>query len=118
MVGGRVSTAGTMLPETFKKVESEIGNQASRYADPRWPASRNSATRPNRDPLRQQVGRADPSAADAIKAAAFQGMGQSRPRGLVTSAPEDGVFTRPSFNTAIQAADQSVRKGRSPAVMR
>lgn len=113
VVGGRVSTAGTMLPETFKKVESEIGNQASRYGRSAVASEQElgDALKQLQDLLRQQVGRADPSAADAIKAANQGWANLVRVEGAAKGAKNaEGVFTPAQLNTAIQAADQSVRK--------
>ena len=62
------------------------------------------------DLLRQQVGRADPSAADAIKAANQGWANLVRVEGLPGRQERRGRLHPAQLNTAIQAADQSVRK--------
>lgn len=113
VLGGRTSTGGTMLAETVKKVDSELGNQAARYGRSSVASEQElaDALKQLQALLREQVGRTSPEASKAIKAADTGWANLVRVEGAAKAAKNsDGVFTPGQLNTAIQTADKSVRK--------
>lgn len=113
LVVSRMSPNGTMLPETFKKVDSELGVIASRYGKSSVASEQETgdAIKQLRTILKEQAARSDPSAAAKL-AKADQGYANLvRVEGAAKSAKNnDGIFTPAQLNMAAQTADQSVRK--------
>lgn len=107
----RVSRNGSMIAETIKQAESEIGKKASSFS------SRGGAEGELGDALaqlkfliRQQVARANPDSAAATRAADQGWANLVRVEGAAKGAKgTDGVFTPGQLLTAIRQADTSVR---------
>lgn len=113
VLGGRTSTTGTMLGETVKKVDSELGNAAARFGKSSVASEQElaDALKQAQALLRQQVARSNPSAGDAMRAADAGWANLVRVEGAGKAAKNaEGVFTPAQLNMAIQAADGSVRK--------
>ncbi len=113
VVGGRVSAAGSMLGETVKKVDSELGNLAGRYGKSSVASEQElaDAFKQLQALLRQQVARSSPAASDALKKADAGWANLVRVEGAAKAAKNNGgVFTPAQLNMAIQTADGSVRK--------
>jgi hypothetical protein len=113
VVGGRTSVSGTMLADTFKKVESEIGQKAARYGKSAVASEQElgDALKQLQALLREQVARSDPAASEALKAANTGWANLVRVEGAAKAAKNnEGMFTPAQLNMAIQAADNSVRK--------
>ena len=113
VVGGRSSKAGAMLPETFKKVDSELGQLASRYGKSTMASEQElgDALRQLQTLLRDQAARQSPEFAKALKASDAGWANLVRIEGASKAAKNaEGIFTPAQLNTAIQAADDSVRK--------
>lgn len=113
VVGGRTSQANAMLPETFKRVDSEIGGLAAKYG--RSPVASEQeagdAFRQLQALLREQASRTDPAYGEALKAANAGYANLVRVEGAAKSAKNaGGLFTPAQLNMAIQSADNSVRK--------
>jgi len=113
VVGGRTSTSGTMLGETVKRVDSELGTMAGRFGKSSVASEQElaDAVKQLQALLRGQVARSSPSASEAMKAADKGWANLVRVEGAAKAAKNsDGVFTPAQLNMAIQAADNSVRK--------
>lgn len=113
VLGGRVSTSGTMLAETVKKVDSELGQMASRYGRSSVASEQElaDATKQLQALLREQVARSSPQASASLKAADKGYANLVRVEGAAKAAKNnEGVFTPAQLNMAIQMADNSVRK--------
>lgn len=113
VLGGRTSTTGTMLGETVKKVDSELGNVAAKFGKSSVASEQElaDALKQAQALLRQQVARSNPAAGDAMKAADAGWANLVRIEGAGKAAKNaEGVFTPAQLNMAIQAADGSVRK--------
>jgi hypothetical protein len=113
VVGGRTSVSGTMLGETVKKVDSELGVMAGRFGKSSVASEQELAdsVKQLQSLLRQQVARSNPDAAAAMKAADTGWANLVRVEGAAKSAKNaDGIFTPAQLNMAIQTADNSVRK--------
>jgi hypothetical protein len=112
-VVARMSPNGSMLPETFKKVDSELGTIASRYGKSSVASEQEAgaAIKQLRTILQEQAARSDPGAAAKLKAADAAYANLVRVEGAAKAAKNNGgVFTPAQLNTAIQTADSSVRK--------
>jgi hypothetical protein len=113
VVGGRVSAAGSMLGETVKKVDSELGNMAGRYGKSSVASEQElaDALKQLQALLRQQVARSSPEASDAMKAADAAWANLVRVEGAAKAGKNSGgLFTPAQLNMAVQQADKSVRK--------
>lgn len=123
VVVGRMSPNGTMLPDTFKKVDSELGAIASRYGKSSVASEQEAgdAIKQLRTILKEQAARSDPAAAAKLSKADKAYANLVRVEGASKGAMNsEGVFTPGQLNTAIRTADQSVRKravGRGTAMM-
>lgn len=117
VVGGRMSGSGSMLGETYKKVDSEIGGLAAKFGKSSVSSESElgDAFAQLQNLLKQQAMRTNPKAADALKAADAGWANLVRVEGAAKAGKNaDGMFTPAQLNSAIQQADGSVR-GRSMA---
>lgn len=117
VIGGRMSGNGSMLGETYKKVDSEIGGLAAKFGKSSVASESElgDAFAQLQNLLKQQAMRTNPQAADALKAADAGWANLVRVEGAAKAAKNaDGVFTPAQLNSAIQQADGSVR-GRAVA---
>lgn len=123
LVVARMSPNGSMLSDTFKKVDSELGAVAARYNKSALASEQDvgDAIKELRTILQQQAARNDPGVAAKLKQADAGYANLVRVEGAAKAAMNnEGVFTPAQLNTAIRAADQSVRKravGRGKALM-
>lgn len=111
--GGRLSPAGSMLGDTFKKVDSELGQRASRFSSSAVASEQElgDALKQFQALLRDQAMRGNPAAATAMRKADQGWANLVRVEGAAKAAKNsDGLFTPAQLNTAIQTADRSVRK--------
>ena len=113
VVGGRTSMTGHMLGDTFKKVDSEIGNLAAKYraSSVASEAELGDALTQLQSLLKQQAARSNPKAAEALAKAdeGWANLVRIEQAGKIGKNAE-GMFTPGQLNTAIQTADKSVRK--------
>lgn len=110
---GRLSPNGTLLPETFKKVDSELGHIGSQYGKSVVASEKEAGTaiKQLRTILREQAMRTNPDAAGKLKAADSAYANLVRVEGAAKAAHNnEGVFTPAQLNMAIRTADDSVRK--------
>jgi len=117
VIGGRMSGNGSMLGETYKKVDSEIGGLAAKFGKSSVASESElgDAFAQLQNLLKQQAMRTNPKAADALKAADAGWANLVRVEGAAKAGKNaDGMFTPAQLNSAIQQADGSVR-GRSMA---
>jgi hypothetical protein len=115
VVGGRLSGTGSMLGATYKKVDSEIGGLAAKFqkSSVASESELGDAFAQLQNLLKQQAGRSNPVAADALKAADTGWANLVRVEGASKAAQNaEGLFTPAQLNMAIRQADQSTR-GRS-----
>lgn len=113
VVGGRTSRAGAMLPDTFKKVDSEIGQMARRYSGSSVASEQElgAALTQFQNLLRQQATRVNPAYGEALDAANSAYANLVRVEGAAKAAKNSGgVFTPAQLNAAIQQAESGVRK--------
>lgn len=113
VLGGRTSPANGMTAETMKKVDSELGQMASRYGRSSVASEQElgDALKQLQALLREQVGRNSPEASKAVRAADAGWANLVRVEGAAKAAKNsDGVFTPAQLNAAIQQADNSTRK--------
>lgn len=113
IIGSRTSKAGGMTAEAFKKVDSEIGQQAARYRASSVASEQElgDALTQLQSLLKQQVVRSNPDAAKALAAADKGWANLVRVEGAAKSGKNaGGVFTPGQLNMAIQTADRSTRK--------
>lgn len=113
IVGGRTTNGGTMLAETVKKADSELGQTAAKFGRSSVASEQEyaDAVKQLQALLRSQVARSSPEASQAIKAADKGYANLVRVEGAAKAAKNaEGVFTPAQLNTAIQTADSSVRK--------
>jgi hypothetical protein len=113
IVGGRTTSGGTMLAETVKKADSELGQAASKFGRSSVASEQEyaDAVRQLQALLRAQVARSSPEASKALKSADKGYANLVRVEGAAKAAKNaEGVFTPAQLNTAIQTADSSVRK--------
>ena len=111
--GGRKSPTGSMLGDTYKKVDSEIGALASQYRGSTAASEKElgDAFAQFQSLMRQQAMRTNPKAADLYSQADEAWANLVRVEGAAKSAKNaDGVFTPAQLNMAIQSGDDSVRK--------
>lgn len=113
IVGGRTTSGGTMLAETVKKADSELGQAASKFGRSSVASEQEyaDAVKQLQALLREQVARSSPEASKALKAADKGYANLVRVEGAAKAAKNhEGIFTPAQLNTAIQTADNSVRK--------
>lgn len=123
VLGSRVSKINTMLPETFKKAESELGSIASSYSKSALASEKElgDALKQVQALLREQAVRSNPDASSALQAANKAWANLVRIEGASKAAQNaGGIFSPSQLAGAVRAADQSVRKravGRGTALM-
>lgn len=113
IVGSRVSQNGAMLGSTYKTVDGELGDIASKYGKSSVASEQEfgDAVAQMQNLLRQQMMRSNPQAAGKLAAADEGWANLVRVEGAAKSAKNaEGVFTPAQLNAAIQTADDSVRK--------
>lgn len=109
---GRVSPNMSMLPDVYKKVDSEIGMAASRYSRSTSASEQElgDALSQMQNLLKEQMLRHNPHVAQKIKAADTGWANLVRIEGAAKSAKNnEGIFTPAQLNAAIQSSDDSVR---------
>lgn len=112
-VGARVHGRGSMLPDTLKKVSSELGLKAARYRGSSTASEQElgDALLQLQSLLKQQVARQSPRVAEAMKALDAGWANLVRVEGAAKLAKgTEGVFTPGQLLSAVQTADKSVRK--------
>lgn len=112
VVGGRMSGGGSMLGDTYKKVDSEIGMLAAKFQKSAVASESElgDAFAQLQSLLKQQAMRSNPSAAKALNAADAAWANLVRVEGAGKAAQNaEGIFTPAQLNSAIRAADGSVR---------
>lgn len=115
IVMGRASPSGSLLPEVYKKVDSEIGLVASRYGKSSSASEQElgDALSQVQNLLKQQMLRHNPHVSRQLESADAAWANLVRIEGAAKSAKNNGgIFTPAQLNAAIQSADDSVR-GRS-----
>lgn len=113
VVMGRVSKQGSILGETYKSIDSDLGSLVSKYGKSSAASEQElgDALKQLQSLLRQQMVRSNPQAADALRSADAGWANLVRIEGAAKSAKNaEGVFTPAQLNGAIQAADSSTRK--------
>lgn len=119
----KVSKAGSISPEDYKAVDSELGQIASRYGNSQVASEQEmgAAVDQVQALLKQQMRRSNPHVADDLDASDTGWANLVRVEGAAGSAKNNnGVFTPAQLNSAVRAADDSVRKravGRGTALM-
>lgn len=117
VVGGRMSGTGSMLGDTFKKVDSEIGGLAAKFQKSAVASESElgDAFAQLQGLLKEQAMRSNPQAAQALKAADAGWANLVRvEQAAKVGKNAEGMFTPGQLNSAIQQADGSVR-GRAVA---
>ena len=112
VVGGRMSGTGSMLGGTYKKVDSEIGGLAAKYqkSSVASESELGDAFAQLQNLLKQQAGRSNPAAADALKNADAGWANLVRIEAAAKAGKNaEGLFTPAQLNTAVSQADQSTR---------
>lgn len=110
---GRVSKNGSMLPETYKVVDSDLGSLASQYGKSSVASEQElgGALSQLQNLLKQQMMRSNPQVAGELNAADSAWANLVRVEAAAKSAKNaEGIFTPGQLNMAIQTADDSVRK--------
>lgn len=113
VVLNRMSPNGSMLGDFVKKTDSELGQLAARYGRSSVASEQEfgDAVKQLQSLMRQQIGRSSPDARAALAAADKGYANLVRVEGAAKAAKNtEGVFTPAQYNTAIQTADNSVRK--------
>jgi hypothetical protein len=109
----RMGPNGTMLPETFKKVDSEIGQLAAKYGKSSLASEQEvgDALKQLQNLLKQQMLRTNPQVAAELKRIDAGWANLVRLEGAAKAGKNtEGMFTPAQLNAAIQGADSSVRK--------
>jgi hypothetical protein len=109
----KVSRNGTILPDDYKAIDSELGNMAARYGKSQVASEQElgDAVTQLQSLLKQQMVRSNPQVADQLQAADQAWANLVRVEGAAKAAKNnEGVFTPAQLNMAAQTADQSVRK--------
>lgn len=107
----------SMLGESYKAIDSEIGGMASRYGKSSVASEQElgDALSQLQNLLKQQMMRSNPGVAEKLKAADTGWANLVRIEGAAKAAKNaEGIFTPAQLNAAIQLADKSVR-GRAVA---
>lgn len=113
IVMGRISKTGSMLPETYKAVDSELGNLASKFGKSQVASEGElgDAVSQLQQLLKQQMVRSNPDIASKISAIDSGWANLVRvERAGVSGKNAEGIFTPGQLNQAISTADDSVRK--------
>lgn len=114
---GRMSQNQSMLADTFKSVDSDLGKIASRFSKSSTAAEQElgDALSQLQNLLKQQMMRTNPQVADMIRRADTGWANLVRIENAAKAAKNnEGIFTPAQLNAAIQGADDSVR-GRAVA---
>lgn len=109
----KVSRNGSILPDDYKAIDSELGNLASRYGKSQVASEQEfgDAVKQLQSLLNQQLLRSNPQVASKLQAADEAYANLVRLEGAAKAAKNnEGVFTPAQLNQAVQAADNSVRK--------
>lgn len=109
----KVSRNGSILPDDFKAIDSEIGNMAARFGKSQVASEQElgDALSQLQSLLKQQMVRSNPQVAQELAAADAGWANLVRVEGAAKAGKNaEGLFTPAQLNAAIQAADQSVRK--------
>lgn len=117
VVIGRMSPNGSMLGDTFKKVDSELGQLAARYGKSPMAGEQElaDAVKELQRILREQVAKSSPEFSQAVKAADKGWANLVRVENAAgRAANNEGVFTPGQLNMAVRGTDRSVR-GRATA---
>lgn len=110
----KFSPNGTMTGQTFKEVESTLGQMATDYSNSSVVAERyfGNALRQAQDEMRQLLTRSNPDAAAELQANNTAYAMLKRVQGAsVSSVKNEGVFTPSQLLMAIRAQDPSLGKG-------
>lgn len=106
-IGPRMSEAGAMLPETYKKVQSELTKASADVSDKQL----SDALKQAGQLLKDQMYRSNPEVAASLKNADTAYAMLVRAEDAAKRAVNaDGVFTPAQLNAAIKAGDSSTRK--------
>ena len=109
----KVSPQGSILGSSYKEIDSELGELASRYGKSTVASEGElgDALSQMQSLLRQQMVRSNPQVAQEINATDKGWANLVRVEGAAKSAKNaDGIFTPAQLNMAAQTADDSVRK--------
>lgn len=109
----RKGSTGSILPEDYKAIDSELGQMASRFGKSSIASEQElgDALTQLQSLLKQQMLRSNPKVADELKAADAAWANLVRVEGAAKSGKNaEGLFTPGQLNMAIQSADKSVRK--------
>lgn len=108
---GKVSPNGSMVAETLKQAESEIGKKAASFGSQGGAQGElGDALKQVVSLIRQQVSRSSPDAAKAVRAADEGWANLVRVEGAAKAAKAtEGVFTPGQLLGAVRGADTSVR---------
>lgn len=109
----RKGRTGSILPDDYKAVDSELGKLASDYRGSSTASEREfgDAVLQLQALLKQQMLRSNPQVADRLREADAAWANLVRVEGASKAAKNNGgVFTPAQLNQAIQGADKSVRK--------
>lgn len=111
ILGGRAGTSGVMTAETFKRVDSELGNIAGKYSGSALASEKElgDAVMQMRDLLKQQAIRSNPKAAGALKAADTAYANLVRIEGAANKSVASELFTPGQLGSAVRMADKSAR---------
>lgn len=113
LVFTRMSPKGSLLGQTYKTVDSDLGNVAARYSRSSVASEQEfgDAVKQLQALLNEQMRRSNPHVADMLNQADAAWASLVRIEGAAKAAKNaDGVFTPGQLNQAIQGADSSVRK--------
>ncbi len=113
----KVSRTGSILPDDYKAIDSELGKTISQFAKSSSASEQEfgGAVQQLQALLKEQMVRSNPTVAKELKAADSAWAQLVRVEGAAKAAKNNtGVFTPAQLNGAIQAADDSVR-GRAVA---
>lgn len=109
----KVSPNGSILPDDYKAIDSELGNMAARYGKSQVASEQElgDSVSQLKSLLKDQMMRSNPQVADELSAADAAYASLVRVEGAAKSAKNaEGIFTPGQLNMAIQGADGSVRK--------
>lgn len=109
----RVSPTGGMTSQTYKTVDSELGNIASRYSKSSVASEQEfgDAVSQLQNLLNQNMRRSNPDVAQGLANADRGWANLVRVEGAAKAADKsEGLFTPGQLSQAVRAADQSVRK--------
>jgi hypothetical protein len=109
----KVSRNGSILPNDYKAIDSELGNLVGRYSKSQVASEQEfgDAVKQLQSLLNQQMARSNPQVAGKLQAADEAYANLVRLEGAAKAAKNnEGVFTPAQLNQAVQIADNSVRK--------